>query len=243
MVCAMALVCIWGFVNTYFAPLLLGRRSPFGGSVADLSVIVHVHGWTFFGWYMLMVVQVFLVANRRMKLHRSLGVMSVVVVAAMVLTGVVVIAVNMHLAVAPDSPPLFRFFGQVILSTLILFLVFYGLAIRHRRQAEVHKRWMLSAGAVGLGAAAFRILLGYLGPTPLNVPLGILLTNGFIVAGMLYDRRTLGHVHRVYWISLPMAASTELLFLILPHITPGAWIQQVLVNLGETLHFLDGQAG
>jgi hypothetical protein len=236
----MALVCFWGFTQTYFISLLLGRPSAFGGLASNLPLIVHAHGWSFFAWYLLMVVQVTLVAGRRVKLHRTLGSLSLVVVVAMVLSGVAVLVINAHLAAGPDAPPLFRFFGQIILATLVLFTVYYALAISQRRNAEHHKRWMLSAGAVGLGAAMFRVLLGWFGPIPLNVPLGILLCNAFIVAGMIHDRLILGRVHPVYWISLPVAVGVELSFLALPHTAAGAWLQDGLARLGEVLLFLYG---
>ena len=50
-------VAFLGFSFTYFGPV-------FAGNYPDVSPTVHLHGWTFFLWYLLLPLQAGLVASR-----------------------------------------------------------------------------------------------------------------------------------------------------------------------------------
>ena len=239
MAVALNVVTFWGFSRTYFAPIL-SQQSAFGGNVADLPLIVHLHGWSFFLWYLLLLLQASLISMSNRRLHRRMGIASVALVAIMVVTGFIIVTVNIHNPPQPGEPPIWTLFGPAILSTLILFVGFYALAIRNRRQSEAHKRYMVVASAAVLGAAAFRVFMGILGPNLWNIPAGILVTNLAIVAGMLYDRNTDGRVHRVYWTGIIVCVSTEILFLALPHTAIGQAYLRVLAGIGAHLKFLYG---
>ena len=54
MALALALTAFGGFSVTYFGPLARG-------AYPDVSQTVHVHGWTFFAWYLLLPLQAGLV--------------------------------------------------------------------------------------------------------------------------------------------------------------------------------------
>jgi hypothetical protein len=237
MAIALNVVMFWGFSQTYFAPMISGE-SAFGGSVADLPLIVHLHGWAFFSWYLLLLLQAGLISTSNRTLHRRLGMLSPVLVVTMVITGFIVMAVNIHLPLEPGAPPIWTLFGPVILATLILFAMFYTLAIRNRKIPAAHKRYMVVAGAVGLGAAVFRVLLTVLGPNVWNIPVGILLTNLAIVAGILHDWSVDGKVHRAYWIGLVACLSLELVTTALPHTPIGKMLLSLLGTIGGQLLFL-----
>lgn len=187
----MTATCFTGFAFTYFGPLLAGTYSP-------VPPTVHLHGWSFFLWYLLLPAQALLVRFRRLALHRGLGLASVGLAMVMVASGLVVASVQIHRASGPQGSPFWSLFGLGILSTLVVFAVFYGLAIRHRRKPALHRRFMILAGAGGLGAAAFRILGAAFGGGTWTVPGGILVTALFVVAAMIHDRRSEGRVHPAY---------------------------------------------
>jgi|GEM_PF-516323 len=228
------LITLWGFSATYFAPLF-GHTSAFGGRVADLPLIVHVHGWSFFLWYVLLITQTTLIRRRRVRAHRRLGISSVVLAAVMVLSGIITIAFNIHLTMENQGPPVWRTGGLGIFSTLVLFVLFYGLGIKNRTRAEVHKRLMLMAAVPALGAAVGRILLVAFAPLPMNVAAGILLTNLLIVAAMAYDKIVHGRVHPVYCAGLAVCLLTEMIALALPHTTPGESVLGVFSSVGSYL--------
>ena len=77
------LLAFGGFSHTYFAPMA-------AGTLRELSFAVHVHGFLFFGWTILFVLQVALIAKDRKSTHRSLGLMGISWATAMVIFGVLV---------------------------------------------------------------------------------------------------------------------------------------------------------
>lgn len=233
---ALLLITLWGFSATYFAPLL-GRTSAFGGRVADLPLMVHVHGWSFFLWYLLLVTQSALIGRSHVRAHRRLGFSSLVLATVMVLSGIITITFNIHLTMENQGPPVWRTGGLAIFATLLLFVSFYGLGIRNRARAEMHKRLMLMAGVPALGAAVGRILLVVFAPRPMNVAAGILLTNLLILAAMAYDKIVRGRVHRVYYAGLAACLLTEVVALVLPYTATGEAVLRVFSSAGSFLGF------
>lgn len=234
---ALNVVTFWGFSETYFAPLL-SNESAFGGRVSDLPFIVHLHGWSFFLWYLLLLWQASLIYKSRRRLHRHTGMLSIGLVAVMTVTGLIIIPVNIFNESQTTGPPIWTLFGPVILATLFLFVAFYAQALRHRKSPSEHKRYIILASAPALGAAVFRVLLNIFGPNMWNIPAGILLTNIFIIAGMVHDRYHDGRVHTVYWVGLAVCLFVEIALMALPHTPIGEPVRAALSTLGETLFFL-----
>jgi hypothetical protein len=128
---------VWAFWPSYFARLFEQPSPRF-----------HAHGVALTLWCLLLVVQPQLLRTGRRALHRTLGKASYVLAPALV----VITASFVHfriggggpvegLAVLPRSV-----LGSLalMLGSLAAFAVLYGLAIRHRRDARVHARYMIS---------------------------------------------------------------------------------------------------
>lgn len=197
-----SLVTFLGFSFTYFGPLVAGEYPA-------ASPTVHLHGWTFFAWYLLLPLQAGLISASRLRLHRALGYGSIALATAMTFTALVVIGVQMKLAQQPDGSPFWRFLGPAVFTTLVLFVVFYALALRFRRQRDFHKRLILLASTAALGAAGFRVLGRVIGFGPAAGVGGILLPNLIIVAAILVERRRGEGVHPVYRWGLPLSLLAE----------------------------------
>jgi len=218
-----------GFWFTYFGPLVAGSRAP------DAAV-VHLHGWTFFAWYMLLVVQSSLAHSRRMTLHRNLGWLSVALAALMVGTGVVVVGVRMADAL-DTGDPFWSASGPAVFATLVLFAAFYTAALRMRRRSDWHKRLMIIASVGGMGAATFRLCMVLFGPD-WAMWLGLLGSNVFIVAGIvrdsLYDKR----VHPAWWRGLSTCVVLEAGVLLLTPSPVGQAAAHALAAIGRMFGFL-----
>jgi hypothetical protein len=202
----MSITVYWGFAYTYFTPVL-------AGAYPDVSPTIHVHGWSFFLWFLLLPFQALLLATGRRRLHVTLGGASIALAAVMVFTGVLVASVRIQQGLSatdPDELTIFwKGFGQLIMYNMILFVGFYGTAIARRGQPDVHKRMMILAGASALPAAIFRIIVGLAGfywlATPGWVmPAAFFLPAVFVVVGMVHDRVAQGSVHRAYLVGLPV---------------------------------------
>ncbi|MBT8478938.1 MAG: hypothetical protein KJO06_08480 [Gemmatimonadetes bacterium] len=225
---ATSFVAFLGFSFTYFRPML-------AGAYPEVSPTVHIHGWTFFLWYLLFPLQAWLVRSRRVALHRTLGYTSVVLAVAMIFTGLIVIGIQMEAANQPDGPPFWQSLGPAIFVTLALFAVFYGLALRYRRNRHLHKRLMLLASTGALGAAGFRVLGQVIGMGPAAGIGGILLPNVIIVAAILIELRRGEGVHPVYRWGLPLSILAEGGMILLTPTPVGQVVSAALGQLGVVL--------
>jgi hypothetical protein len=188
---AMSCTVLVGFWFTYFGP-----RSR--GAYAQVSPIVHLHGWSFFAWYALLTAQAGLIRSGRVTLHRSLGLASTVLGAVMLTVGLIVSTVRIDMALGPDGDPFWALMGLPIFAIWVLFTVFYAAAIYYRRRAAHHKRLMLLASAAALSAATFRIIVEILGFEQWVAILGTLAPTVFILAAMIHDWGSMGKIHRVH---------------------------------------------
>lgn len=234
------LTVIWGFSATYFAPLF-GQGSAFGGRIAQLPVIVHLHGWSFFLWYALVVVQTSLIRLRSVSIHRRLGVASLLLVSIMVFTGFVTIAFNIHLTLEHEGPPVWRLYGLAIFMTLVLFVLCYVLAIQYRSDAPMHKRLMLMAAVPAVSSALFRIFLSTIGPNQWNIPVSMMLPALVIGAGMIHDHHVHGRVHWVYLIGLPVFILVQVVAMLAPHTIAGTAVLGIFSDVGELLSVIYGR--
>jgi hypothetical protein len=85
-------------------------------------------------------------------------------------------------------------FLMIPLSDMVFFAGFVSAALLRRADREAHKRLMLLA-YVSIVVAAVARLPGVL---PLGPPVFFGLAFLFVLAGVMYDRATRGHVHPVY---------------------------------------------
>lgn len=226
-------ICFVGFSFTYFGPIATGSYPPAGYAL-------HLHGWSFFAWYLLLPAQAALVATARPAIHRALGRFSALLVAVMVATGILVLTVRVEEAVRTGVSDVWLPYGPLMLAILLLFLAFYVAGIRAavQRRIESHKRLIVVASAVGLGAAFARLVMYLSGFHPLSLPAGALGCSLFIVIGMVYDWSRRRRVHRAYWIGLLTMLAVEAA--VLPQLNPGLvdWMDARMASVGERLGVL-----
>lgn len=223
---ALSATAYYGFSFTYFGPMLAGEYP-------DSSPTVHLHGWTFFLWYLLLPLQSGLIKFKRVAWHRLLGTGSVALAVAMVGTGLVVIGTQMEAARQPDGPAFWQAMGPAVFSTLVLFTLFYVLGVRARANRDRHRRFMLLASTGGFGAAGFRIAAQYISFGPSAGMVGILAPNLFVVVAVAVDWKRGRGIHRVYRYGLPFSLALETAaFLITP--TPvGQALAEALAWVGR----------
>lgn len=221
-------VAYLGFSFTYFGPTLAGEYP-------EVSPMVHVHGWAFFLWYLLVPVQAGLAHSGRQGLHRTLGYGSLALASLMAFTGLVVVGVQMDLARGPQGSPFWTLLGPGIFVTLALFVLFYGLALHFRRRPALHKRLILLASTGALGAAAFRILGQVIGFGPAAGVGGILLPNLIIVGAILVELRRGEGVHPVYRWGLTVSVLAEVGMILLTPTPVGEGVSVALARVGVWL--------
>jgi len=227
---AISAVCFAGFSFTYFGPLVTGSYPPAGTPL-------HVHGWSYFLWYLLLPLQAVLIVLGKGRVHRMIGRASPLLVVAMTLTGVLVLTVRVEEAVRTGGDPVWLLYGPLILSNLVLFVFFYGFSLRMaiRGDLAAHIRLLLVGSAIGVGAAFFRLVLFLSGFHPLSLPIGVLACSLFIGMGLAHDRLVVGRVHWAYWVGLAAMMLVEVP--LLPQVNPkGVEVgTSILAEVGEHL--------
>jgi hypothetical protein len=200
-----------------------GKRPPF-------PLVLHVHAALMGSWLLLLLTQTTLMATGRRALHMQLGVAAVVLAPAIVVTGLILVPTMYHAAWAAAHvadatlpagavPPTMAFSTNILMNQLrvgLLFPLVVGMGLLARRSdAGLHKRLMILATVLPLGAAVSRI--GWL---PSSLPgngLTIDLLPLLVVAPLFaWDLYRLRHVHRAYviWLALllPFVAIDYLLW-------------------------------
>lgn len=225
------LLPLGGFGGTYLAPTARGTFEE--------PTILHLHALLSFGWTGLFVVQSSLIAQRRVARHRTIGLAGISLATATFFTGVIVAIKAMDVGIAAGGGESARAFAIVPLSIIATFAGLVAAAIANVKRPEYHKRLMLMATASIMPPAIGRLIgmaagsQTMLGPRQFGVPppsVGAGLAAGtvvgiasdlLIVGAMIYDWRTKGRPHRVYWIAGGIIVAVQVARI--PMSSTGAW--------------------
>jgi uncharacterized membrane protein YozB (DUF420 family) len=192
-----------GFSRSFFLrPLFPGHRGP-------PEAFFYLHGAVFTAWFVLLVVQAFLVGLGRTDLHRRLGIAGAVLAVAMVVTGTegaLIAARRPGGFMGIAAPPLA--FLAMPLFDMGLFAVLVGIAIARRRDPQTHKRLMLVASIAIVDAAIARWPFAFMKAGP---PAFLGITDLFLVPLVIWDLATRRRLHpATLWGGLALVASQPL---------------------------------
>jgi hypothetical protein len=213
-------IVLTGFVPDSMAKVAAvqaGRRPPF-------PLVLHLHALLMGAFLLLLLTQTTLVAIGRCDLHRRLGLAGIVLAPALVVVGFILAPTIYHqvwggaqfgpppvrAALAPVVPML----ENILLLQIhagILFSLFIGLGLRARtHDAGFHKRMMILATAVPLGAALDRMTW-----LPTTLPARPTTSDLYILAAVApmfaWDVIRNRRIHRAYWVWLPTFAAASIL--------------------------------
>lgn len=129
----------------------------------DYPLIVHFHAVAFVGWLTLFTVQAALIRNRRVDLHRRLGVFGAGLAGVMLIVGpATALVVQTRIAEERGTAPIML---AVQFTDMLAFATLTGAGLLLRRNAMAHKRLML-LGLFYISDAAFVRLLNMLVAAP-----------------------------------------------------------------------------
>lgn len=190
-----------------FAPTFYLR----GAGAKPLTPLMVIHGVLFTAWIALFVAQVRLVATKRTHIHRKLGLLAVVVAAAMVVAGTALGIASAKAGFTPPGGPPPLVFLALPIADMIVFPTLVGLGFFFRRKSEVHKRLMLLSTLAILTPAIARISI----VAPYGIPAFFGITDLFIISALVYDRVRNGRIHPAFlWGGLFVILSHPARFLI-----------------------------
>ncbi len=163
-----------GFYKSYFQPF------PHFGP--NITVLVHLHAFIASVWVLILIVQPFLIFNKKLALHRKVGKLSYIVFPLLVLSFIPQI---LKIIRTENIANLFFPLGNGA-----LLIAFYSLAIYYRKQRSKHMRYMIASALVLLGPTVGRIGTDLLGRSDLftqNMQYAIIYT--ILISLIFYDRK------------------------------------------------------
>ena len=208
---AFVAVC-WVGVLFGFFPASSARMAGHADYPAPL--ILHIHALSFVAWLGLLTTQVMLVRIRRTIVHKRLGIAGALLVPVMAYSGVAAELFSQRFYIARSDDgldffilPLFYIAGFAAFATAAL--------VYARRDASTHKRLILLATAIIVGAAYARWLGAAIAEISGDGYGGMLVntffgTNLIVGAAILYDVATRGRPHRAYAVGVPILIAGEL---------------------------------
>jgi hypothetical protein len=205
-----ALVAFGGFSVTYFVPMLLGQ-------LRDVPPPVHIHGFLFFCWITMFLVQSILIGRGHTTLHRRFGIVGVSLATAMVIFGLMVNLLSNEQRIAAGSLARAYSFGLGGWFAIIAFGTMFALAIKNVKRPELHKRFMLFATAMLLQPAAGRLYRPFAESwgTFLDYPtvfwVAWCTVDVVLVSCLIHDWRSMGRLHSVTLICGGVLLARELL--------------------------------
>jgi hypothetical protein len=188
MAIAILLSVLLGFARSFFLkPLFPNHPAP-------AEPVFYIHGAVFTLWIVLFVVQVAMIAQGKVELHRKLGPVGGVIVVAMVILGIFGALMSAARPTGFIGIPIPGLqFLAIPIFDMVVFPAFVILAFVKRHHAQSHKRWMLLATLNLITAAIARWpIIGTFGPLAY---FGI--TDLFIIALAIWDFRSRGRLHTV----------------------------------------------
>ena len=147
------LIVFAGFAHTFYLKLAFGTPA--------LSLLLHVHGLVMSSWFVLFLVQAWLVSSGNVRLHRKLGMFGACLAVLLIVFGC---TVAIHAARTGHTPPGVSPLAFLIipLGDMLVFAILIGCALGLRRRSDFHKRLMLLASLSLLTAPITRIPIDFL---------------------------------------------------------------------------------
>ena len=220
----------WMFFLLAMAVIIAGFVPSFFTKLPTTDAWHHLHGMTATAWLTLLVVQPLLYSRGNMKLHRRLGKISFLLVPMLTVGGIKMI--QLMIQGREHYPPLEAFrLSFIDVVSLLSFISFFVLAIRHVRNTALHARY-LAATAVLLVSPGLTRLLFHTVPAINTFSIGLnvcfAIMDIAVILLLLDDKRRDGHFSKPY---LQLAAVVFGIHLCLPFVSKWSWWQQFAVSI------------
>jgi hypothetical protein len=190
-----------GFAPSFY---LRGIVPPFPRPNPTLPPTVILHATVFTLWMAAIVAQTQLISARKHQVHMRLGKLTMLL--AILMIPVIYLTAVWQVARANQPPFTDPLTWTIVpLSVIIPFAILVWKGWEQRRNAQFHKRYLLSAAIVTvMGPAIGRLPIAP--PTRVGFTIILLLGFALFVPLVLWDRKTVGHVHPATRLGLSMAA-------------------------------------
>ena len=140
-----------------FFVVMLGFLPTYWLQFVDAPWRHHLHGITATLWFVLLIVQPYLVTRGHAAQHRLFGMFALILAGGVILSALSVIPYNFVNERLPEAAR----YGLSFLDTVIVpgFALAVAMAIKNARRVDDHARWMISTVFWALSPGLFRVFL------------------------------------------------------------------------------------
>ncbi len=149
-----------------FGIVMLGFMPSYWLEFTEAPWRHHLHGLTATAWFLLLIVQPYVITRGHVARHRLFGMFALILAGGVVASGLAAIPFNLTSETLPSAARYGLSFGDVVLVGG--FAASVAMAIRTVRQTDDHAHWMIASVFWALPPATFRLL----------IPVGIAMSSG-----------------------------------------------------------------
>lgn len=128
----------------------------------EFTWLHHIHGALMASWVILLVLQPVLIHTRKFAAHRFFGKLSYLIAPLMVVSMLLIARVSYNKWVGEYGSLEVFSWQSVTWMQLLMFVLFYSLAILHKKEPFRHSRFMIGTAIIMVGPSLSRILNAYL---------------------------------------------------------------------------------
>ncbi|MFZ1805863.1 MAG: hypothetical protein WAU36_01500 [Cyclobacteriaceae bacterium] len=185
-----ALVTVVAFIPSYFIRL------------SQTDTAHHFHGITATLWLLLLIAQPLLYRKKLLKLHRQVGKISFILVPLVVVGGLTMVH-QMMLAKANYPPQLPYQLAFIDFFSLAGFILFFVLAIVHRKNLQLHARYMVCTvlGPLIPALTRFLFLIPWINNFNKSLNMSYVLIE-LVLLLLLFDDKRSGKIRSPYIIAI-----------------------------------------
>jgi hypothetical protein len=149
-----AMIILFTLMQVAFHPSYLQYFPEFH----EFSWVHHVHGALMVSWMLMLIIQPYLILKKNYKVHGLIGKVSYVTAPLVIISMILITKLN-YLKLVGEMP--FKdvaAWQSLNIITPFNFLLFYSLAIIHKKEVYKHKRYMIGTVFTIFGAISSRLL-------------------------------------------------------------------------------------
>jgi len=149
----------------------------------------HIHGALMGSWVMLLLAQPILIYRKKFATHRFLGKLSYAVAPCIIVSMVFIARHNYQTGILKKSAVDVMATQSITWMQIVMFVLFYSLAIYFRKNTYKHMRFMIATAIIMLGPSMNRIIFSYFHDVPIAYifPISLYVKTGVAAALFLSD--------------------------------------------------------
>jgi len=156
-----AMVILFILLQVAFHPSYLHYFPEFH----EFSWIHHVHGALMVSWVLMLIIQPYLILKKNYKTHRLIGKISYFTAPLVIISMILITKLNYLKMVGVMPFKDVAAWQSLNIITPFNFLLFYSLAIIHKKEIFKHMRYMIGTVFTIFGAISSRLLIIIFGPS------------------------------------------------------------------------------